>query len=56
MRKAYSLFLMSLMISRFSPLLHASPSGPTTASIPITFEENRGQAPEQPTEKTRLRN
>jgi hypothetical protein len=45
MRKAYGLFLLSLLISVFSSRLQAASGEPKILSVPITFEENRGQAP-----------
>jgi Beta-propeller repeat len=45
MRKAYGLFLLSLLISTVSSRLLAASAEPRILSMPITFEENRGQAP-----------
>src|SRR3984893_2116106 len=45
MRKAFGLSLMSLMISLLSSPLQAGAGEPMSLSAPITFEENKGQAP-----------
>jgi hypothetical protein len=45
MRKAYSLLLISLMISVLSSRLQAAWRESAMLSAPLSFEENRGQAP-----------